>query len=502
MQNRDLYLWYQSLEEKNLSNVCTVFRQRFSSNFQITDNDLSLFSKIKRVIQKSRLLTKKSKEEFMLLNFIPPISETNIQTFLLSTSPKKEKNLVNDLDHLKIENKTLKRKVEAVHNLKENYKNCYKQLNNLESGNKKLKSVIKTSNAEKLEFIRQSKQCKALYTTTNERLSALEKKFTTLKLKNKTNRIRNLNKKILYRDIKLEKQEKEIDALKAQFVSQSQTLNKEFNDLNQMLESSNTKDDILSQEKRNLQKKLCRLKNNLNKTKESISASSIEDLTFLQSEVKELGAKVESLNKENIYLNGLLKLLEDEEIVTFERGGYSNDIREVIMELLSLNVSMNKVNDVIKIVLKKLAKKTVSKLPSVDTISRFMSAALILAQIQVSEEMLDNVEKDTGNCLHGDGTTKYYRHYQNFQLTSKSGKMLSFGLSELASGDAGSTLSSLTETLDDICDVLDTKDKEKDFAKLICSFKTTMSDLGSINPLFNSKFKEMRELLLPKVIEH
>ena len=29
-----------------------------------------------------------------------------------------------------------------------------------------------------------------------------------------------------------------------------------------------------------------------------------------------------------------------------------------------------------------------------------------------------------------------------------------------------------------------------------------MSDLGSVNPLFNSKFKEMRELLLPKVIEH
>jgi E1A/CREB-binding protein len=302
--------------------------------------------------------------------------------------------------------------------------------------------------------------------------------------------------------MKLEKKEKEINSLNAQFESQAQTLNMKLDYLNQMLKNSSTKVDILFQEKRNLQKKLCRLKINLNKTKETVSASSIENLTFLQSEVKELGAKVESLNKENIDLNGLLKLLEDEEIVTFERGRYSNDIREVIMELLSLNVSMNKVNDVIKIVLKKLAKKRISKLPSVGTRSRFMSEALIIAQIQVSAEMLDSVEKDTGNCLHGDGTTKYHRHFQNFQLTSKSGRMLSFGLSELASGDAASTLSSLTETLDDICDILDTKDREKDFAKLICSFKTTMSDLGSVNPLFNNKFKEMRELLLPKVIEH
>ncbi|XP_065679669.1 uncharacterized protein LOC136094052 [Hydra vulgaris] len=269
-----------------------------------------------------------------------------------------------------------------------------------------------------------------------------------------------------------------------------------------MLESSNKKIYNLFQQKKNLQKNLCRLKKKLNKTKETILAFSIENLTFLQSKVKELSAKLELLNKDNIYLNGLLKMLEDEEIVTFERGRYSNDIREVIMELLSLNVSMNKVTDVIKIVFKKLAKKEISKLPSVGTKSKLMSEALVLALIQVSEEMLDSVEKDTGNCLHGDGTTKYHRHYQNFQLTSKSVGMLSFGLSELASGDAGSTLSSLTETLDNICDVLDTKDKEKDLAKLICSFKTTMLDLGSVNPLFNSKFKEMRELLLPKVIEH
>ena len=165
--------------------------------------------------------------------------------------------------------------------------------------------------------------------------------------------------------------------------------------------------------------------------------------------------------------------MKDEKIVTFERGRYPNDIREVIMELLLLNISMNKVNAVIKVVLKKLAKKGITKLLSVGTRSRFMSEALILAQLQVLEEMLGNIEKDTGNCLHGDGTTKYHRH-QNFQLTTKTGRMLSFGLSEMAPGDVASTLSSLTQILDDICNILDIKEREKNFAMLICSFKTTV----------------------------
>ena len=47
---------------------------------------LTLFSKIKRVIQKVRLLTKKKKEEFLLLNFISPLCQTNVQnTFAFKT---------------------------------------------------------------------------------------------------------------------------------------------------------------------------------------------------------------------------------------------------------------------------------------------------------------------------------------------------------------------------------------------------------------------------------
>jgi len=40
-------------------------------------------------------------------------------------------------------------------------------------------------------------------------------------------------------------------------------------------------------------------------------------------------------------------LLEDDTISTFEDGKYVDEVQEVIMELLAMNVSMSKVNEVI-----------------------------------------------------------------------------------------------------------------------------------------------------------
>ena len=64
-----------------------------------------------------------------------------------------------------------------------------------------------------------------------------------------------------------------------------------------------------------------------------------------------------------------------------------------------------------------------------------MHEALLVAQLQVAEAMTEG-EHLLENCLHGDGTSKYSRHYQNFQVTTSSGRTLSFGLAEIAGGDA------------------------------------------------------------------
>ena len=53
-------------------------------------------------------------------------------------------------------------------------------------------------------------------------------------------------------------------------------------------------------------------------------------------------------------------IYSDEKIQTMTDGKYQAHIRSAIIELLSMNVSLNKVNDVIRIVLRKSAGKMLS----------------------------------------------------------------------------------------------------------------------------------------------
>ncbi|XP_065656137.1 uncharacterized protein LOC136081830 [Hydra vulgaris] len=234
----------------------------------------------------------------------------------------------------------------------------------------------------------------------------------------------------------------------------------------------------------------------------------MKDVISLEKEVVSLYSKTNILKEENLELQKLVSLLDDDEVITFEDGRYSDDIQETIMKLLLMNVSMNSVNEVIKVVLNKLAKKNISRLPSAAVKCRLMQEASILGQFQVAEAMLENnlINKNSniGNSLHGDDTQKYHKHYQNFQITTTSGKTLSFGLSEVVGKDAATVLQNFTNIVDDICDVVSNSatEKEINFAKLITSIKSTMTDLSSVNLLFNSQLKTLREKLLPIAISN
>ena len=56
-----------------------------------------------------------------------------------------------------------------------------------------------------------------------------------------------------------------------------------------------------------------------------------------------------------------------------------------------------------------------------------------MADIQIGEAMLSGVDLNSvlGNTLHGDGTSKYHRHFQNFQINTVDGVPLSLGLVEI-----------------------------------------------------------------------
>ena len=89
------------------------------------------------------------------------------------------------------------------------------------------------------------------------------------------------------------------------------------------------------------------------------------------------------------------------------------------MKFLSINLSMKSVNEVVKVVLNKLTKKNVSRLPSAAVKCRLMPEDSILGQFQVAEAMLENnlTNKNSNVCnyLHGDGSQNH-KHCQNFKV--------------------------------------------------------------------------------------
>ena len=141
--------------------------------------------------------------------------------------------------------------------------------------------------------------------------------------------------------------------------------------------------------------------------------------------IEAMEAQITKLRKQNEELEKLAQLFEDSEIKTFAGGKCENEIRQVLMELaVSCNVSLAQIDYVIRTVLRNLAGKNVDKLPSKALKSRIILEARHIADFEVATAALknDDTSKLVGNCLHGDCTTKFHKHYQGFQITTAKGK--------------------------------------------------------------------------------
>ena len=111
-----------------------------------------------------------------------------------------------------------------------------------------------------------------------------------------------------------------------------------------------------------------------------------------------------------------------------------------------MNASMSK--DVIYTVFKKLAGKHIRKLPSSGTISHISLEAWQLANVEVALSISKSTPEDAlGNCIHGDGTTRFHTKWQNFQVTWPDGTFRIMGLTEMASSDTDAVFSALTDKI-------------------------------------------------------
>ena len=89
--------------------------------------------------------------------------------------------------------------------------------------------------------------------------------------------------------------------------------------------------------------------------------------------------------------------------------------------------------NVIRTVINRLTNKKIDRLPSKDLCCQLFIEARHLADIQVGKAVLEGLDMSTvlGNALHGDGTTKYHRHFQNCQIPTSDDESLTASLMEI-----------------------------------------------------------------------
>lgn len=81
-----------------------------------------------------------------------------------------------------------------------------------------------------------------------------------------------------------------------------------------------------------------------------LEATEMEIGNSLVDEMRLLEEKLNSLEEENRELSQLGTVLNSPEVIGFQNGRYTDDIRETIIELLQRNVAMRNVGPIIQII--------------------------------------------------------------------------------------------------------------------------------------------------------
>ena len=179
-------------------------------------------------------------------------------------------------------------------------------------------------------------------------------------------------------------------------------------------------------------------------------------------------------------------------------GKYSNEVRMCVMELLSHNVGIRKVEPVIRAVLK-LAGIECERLPQHTAINNILAEAHAVAQLQLTETL---TQEGQHNVLHTDGTSKFGQKYAGYQIATEQ-DTYTLGIRETGSGSAQTTLDTLQEILDDLtCAAAAEKGAGTETSKIILSkIKNTMSDRAATEKAFNDLLSCYRSEILPTVIQ-
>ena len=504
LSNQEIFMLFKESKDAKVSDIVQYYDRLIGLSAvqeHSRSNELTIYKRIKTVYETAVKLRGEKRTKYLCEEFQRPRRSSEFISDILKDSPRKRK-LREQLHKETEQNKQLKKQLNdsfeviaemdnEIEYLSTNYEKTIYRLANIEGQYGRAVENLFSSNAlneqEKMELSKQLTELEFKYQEISEELK-------TVNESTKTEKVRNLNKKVKTREAtiqkgkyKLQKSRKELESKTKELADANkeiQALKKERQQLSNKLRYSDEKKDEYKEELKNMRGRM-----ELEKTE-------------LQLHQKEIELK----EKELEYIESVL---EDQSIITFSDGKYTDDVHQTIMELLSMNVSVNKVNDVIRVVLKRLTGKEVDRLPSKGLRTQMLIEARHIADMQIGEAMLKDVDLTMvlGNTLHGDGTTKYHRHYQGFQLTTTDGQSLSTGLLETVSQDADTILlcwkDRVTEIANAICGQNNSMDSlTETIDKLLSSVKNTMSDQCATNGVFNQLMQSLRNEVLPRAIDN
>ena len=224
----------------------------------------------------------------------------------------------------------------------------------------------------------------------------------------------------------------------------------------------------------------------------------LQEVKVTNSASESLKSKVLFLENQNQeLLEQIDELMQAKEVLTFQGGRYTNVVREVYATLLSLNVGVKNVENVVRVVLNKLSDVNIGRLPKRSDSELMLVEAKALAQIQSAEAILSSE-----NCtLHTDGTKRGGKEFGGLQIGTEKGQF-SLGLTEIARGDTNSFMKMLRDVFTDVSKLVDKENVDSKVAEIVSKIKNMMTDRHIVNDSIKNSLESWKNECLPLIIQN
>ena len=227
------------------------------------------------------------------------------------------------------------------------------------------------------------------------------------------------------------------------------------------------------------------------------NSRNMESITEENCELREENKK---LLEENDYLNALLND-DKNELTTFdeERGTFSPQLTNCVMNLLNMQVASRNVSSVIEEVCK-LSNCTPNRLPSRQTVDRMGDR-----RVSLSTKQLTTIAERENLTLYSDETSKYGRCYEVFAVSDENKTSYVLGLREMSCKSSATVLETFQDILDDISNLCTDSEKSTGSEigmEILRNVKNTMSDRAATEKKFHQLLQEFRMDILPKFVEN